>query len=128
ARLLADGVQPVLADDVLRFRIAARDRRLDPDPVRLLRSRLVGPVRLFRMARPLIAAVAGVEHDDHGGTFNQKGCRLLTNPGSGPQAGALRRHQPRRGPTGHFLARLGGPTGPFCLHTARTGGGWAGWP
>ena len=48
ARLLAHRGEAVFAYDVAGVGIAARDRRADPDPVRLGRRQRVRPVRLFR--------------------------------------------------------------------------------
>src|SRR5690606_4946747 len=49
AGFLADGDQPVLADDLLGFAIYGRTRRLDPNPVGLAQHFGVGPPGLFRM-------------------------------------------------------------------------------
>ena len=54
ARLLADGDQTVVADDLLGFRIDRRTRRLHPDPLRLAQERRIGLVGLFRVAEPCI--------------------------------------------------------------------------
>ena len=51
AGLLAHRVQAVLLHDALRLRIAARDRRLDADPVRLAQYGRIRPMRLLGMAR-----------------------------------------------------------------------------
>src|ERR1700683_367774 len=50
-RLLANGVESVGAHDVSRLDIAARNRRLDPDPIGLASARLVRPMNFLRMAR-----------------------------------------------------------------------------
>ena len=63
ARLFADRVQAVLADDVTRAHVARAHRRLDADPFRLALDGRVGPVRLLGMAH---GAVFGVVVDgDH---------------------------------------------------------------
>src|SRR5262249_33622090 len=49
-RLLADRMQLVLADERARLVIFARDRRLDADPRRLARDRIVRLVGLLGMA------------------------------------------------------------------------------
>ncbi len=76
ARFLAYRVQLMRPHDVAGRRIAARNRRPDPDPVGLLQSRRIGPMRLFGMARPLRRIVDSVEHDDHGEKPRK---RLLTH-------------------------------------------------
>ena len=52
-RFLADGMEIVFAHDRAGGGIFAGDRRLDPDPVGLAENLLVGPVRLFGVARGL---------------------------------------------------------------------------
>jgi hypothetical protein len=52
ARLLAYGVEAVLAHDGMRRGVALGHRRLDANPVRLAKHRRIGPMRLFRVARP----------------------------------------------------------------------------
>src|SRR5262249_2813425 len=64
--LFAHRVQPILTHDLARRRIAARNRRLDPDPIRLLQQRRIRPMRLFRIARPLRRGGRGVEDDPRG--------------------------------------------------------------
>src|SRR5712692_1069777 len=51
AGLLAHRMQAVRAHDRTRLQIAARDRRLDSDPVWLLERRRVRPMRLLGVAR-----------------------------------------------------------------------------
>ena len=50
AGLLADGMQPVLADDPVRLAVSGRRRRLHPDPRRLAGRGIVRPMLLLRMA------------------------------------------------------------------------------
>src|ERR1700730_17975720 len=50
AGLLADGYEPMFLDNFLRRGPLRRARRLDPDPFGFSRHRLVGPMRLFRVA------------------------------------------------------------------------------
>ena len=65
AGFLADRVQPVLADDLLRGRKFAADGRLHADPFGLALDGRIGPMRLFRVARgPEVVAVL-VENDGH---------------------------------------------------------------
>src|SRR5262249_46262428 len=66
-RFLADGVQPVLADDAARLGIAARHGRLGAGPVRLAEDGAVRPARLLGMARAY-----GVDNDDHGNSERAK--------------------------------------------------------
>jgi hypothetical protein len=65
-RFLAHGVQAVGAHDLARLGVARRDRRLDPDPVRLGQAGLVRPMRLFRMARPAGIGQNGIDDNGHG--------------------------------------------------------------
>ncbi len=51
AGLLADRDETVFLHDAMRLGPFGRAGRLDADPVRLAQDRLVGPVRLFGMAR-----------------------------------------------------------------------------
>ncbi len=44
-------MQAVGADDLAGGVVPSGDRRLDPDPVRLLQDRGVGPMGLFRVTR-----------------------------------------------------------------------------
>ena len=80
----------------LRLRIAARDRRLDADPVRLAQHGRVRPVRLFRVARP---ACHGIEDDNHGISV-----KSLSNYGF--RASTASRHKPHQArPTACQISR-----------------------
>jgi hypothetical protein len=59
-------VQAVRPHDLLRLGIAARDRRLDADPVRLAQDRRVRPMRLLGVAR---AGSQGIDDDGHALTY-----------------------------------------------------------
>ena len=59
-----DGDELVLAHDPVRFGPLRRARRLHPDPVRLALDGLVGPMRLLRMAGPVVL-VQQIENDGH---------------------------------------------------------------
>ena len=86
ARLLADGGELVLAHDAVGVGEARRRAgRAHADPGRLLGRGLVGPVRLFRVARPFgpLGAPGAIDEDGHfsscaGGSFAQ--ARLLIMP------------------------------------------------
>ena len=56
--------RPCELHDLAGLGIAARRRRLDADPVRLARDLLVGPMGLFRVARP--RPVQRIEDRHHG--------------------------------------------------------------
>ncbi len=67
AGFLAHGVQAVHPHDLARCIVAGRHRRLDANPVRLARRRLIRPVRLFRMPGPAGNAHC-IDDDRHGGS------------------------------------------------------------
>ena len=64
AGLFADGVQTIVAHDLLRGEIAGRHRRFDANPIGLPQDRQIRLVRLFGMARARV--INEVEDDSHG--------------------------------------------------------------
>src|SRR5205807_1856329 len=64
AGFLANGMEPLGANDAAGLGEAGRPRRLDPDPGRLAQYRRFRPMRLFGMARP--RRLQRVEDDGHG--------------------------------------------------------------
>ncbi|MPL92900.1 hypothetical protein SDC9_39024 [bioreactor metagenome] len=62
ARLFADGDQLVRFQDLAGVLVALRGRRLDPDPVRLLRLRMIGTMRLLGVT---LAGKFQVAHRGH---------------------------------------------------------------
>ena len=65
ARLLAHGMQAVLAHDPARLRVAGRARRLHPDPRRLAQYRRLRPARLLGMARPNRRSCKRIDQNRH---------------------------------------------------------------
>ena len=105
ARLLADGDELVLAHQRLGRGVARRARRLGADPVGLARDRIIGPMRLFGMARARIG-FEQIEDAGHGAECYATYHSAMAQTGTTPaRLGANRFRRSRR--KAHLGADLG---------------------